>query len=207
MDIIFTLLWGNVINKPISSSFLQVKMKVCILESDAVLGQQGLYPRLPAQLHQPETKAKVKNNCFSSQPSRTLTKQARRQCLGGMRSAQLLGGLLGKIFSELVGRESRNLLGCSVPPMKAERDYLPGKEKEKFRIHILLTCYVQLQELFCPSKLLTALGTSLAVKGPQLVSQTHAVVQQAERGAGCWLSATQRDLEQINIFPAAFPHP
>lgn len=91
--------------------------------------------------------------------------------------------------------------------MKAERDYLPGKEKEKFRIHVLLTCYVQPQELFRPSKLLPALGTSLAVKGPRAVSQTRAVVQQAERGPGCWLSATQRDLEQINVFLAAFPRP
>lgn len=68
-DIVFTLLWGNVINKAISASFLQVNMQVYILESGAFLGQQGLYPRIPIQFLQPGNKAKVKNNCSSSEPS------------------------------------------------------------------------------------------------------------------------------------------
>lgn len=45
---VFTQLRGNVINKAISISFLQVKMKVCILENSAFLGQPGSYPSLPA---------------------------------------------------------------------------------------------------------------------------------------------------------------
>lgn len=68
-DIVFTLLWGSVINKAISTSLLQVNMKVCILESGAFLGQQGSYPRLPTQFLWPGSKAKVKNNCSSSEPS------------------------------------------------------------------------------------------------------------------------------------------
>lgn len=83
--------WGNIISKPISASFLQVKMKVCILESSAFLGQQSSYPRLPTQLHQQGNKAKVKNNCSPSQPCITPTKQRRRQCLGVVKPANILG--------------------------------------------------------------------------------------------------------------------
>jgi len=69
MDIVFTLLWGSVINKTISASFLQDKMKVYIFEHGVFLGQQGSYPRLATQFLQPGTKATLKNNCSSSKPS------------------------------------------------------------------------------------------------------------------------------------------